>query len=527
MSRIIDDRKYADGRPKWRSPMPNGIEFQHRELPVDPYLLGILLGDGHFSNGSVMLSTPDREIIERVSKLVPDGMILSRSSKYDYRITGGRAMRDSSGRHNNVLTNQLREIGVYDLRSYEKFIPDQYLYSSREQRISLLHGLMDSDGYLNGSGSVAFSSASSALASGVSDIVRSLGGIAFTREKNTWYTYKGEKKTGRTSHYVGMSLPRSIQPFSLKRKLALYRPKSTRKQTRFVDSVDYVGEYESVCIMLDSENQWYVTSDYVVTHNTSLGGTMVRKEAARIKAAGLDDKLYAAHISWEQPVEELEAMYQLAGYSITEMAWGNVPVEEVIAGSLKRPGLPVWLFGDSIYSTNLNTPPMTIEYVYDAITAIDKEWHMRPSFLFFDYIQDIPVPDERDRYMQVSSAMRKVKRLATQVPCPIALGVQANQRTDDYAEPIPTMRDTEWASVIAQKADTIIALWRPIRTWLPIHKPSITIGGIERKNDDLLFVIKLLKQRFGKGYGIWSVQFDMDKLEISDYPPMKVYDLSL
>lgn len=257
---------------------------------------------------------------------------------------------------------------------------------------------------------------------------------------------------------------------------------------------------------------------------TTLGGYFVRREARRIVKEGLQDKFYTAHISWEQSVEELDAMYQDApGYGISDVAWGRVPIGTVIEGALPRPDVPVWLFGDSLYKTDLDTPLMTVEVVFDAISAIYKEWKLRPSLLFFDYIQDIPVPSERDRYMQVSSAMRLVKRLSIQVKCPTIIGVQANARTDDYKNPIPTMRDTEWSAVIGQKLDALLALWRPIRTFLPHEQATINVGGVEYTNEENLTVIKLLKQRNEKGYGIWAVHFNPDKFTLRDY---QTYDLN-
>jgi replicative DNA helicase len=255
-------------------------------------------------------------------------------------------------------------------------------------------------------------------------------------------------------------------------------------------------------------------------HNkTSLGGYIVLGEGRRIVAADQQDTHYALHVSWEQPVEELEAMYQLAsGYSVTDVAWGRVPVDDVIRNSMIRPRLPVWIFGDSLYKSTLNTPPMTVEMVYHAIKAVWKEWGMTPSVMFFDYIQDIPVPRERDRYMQVSAAMRAVKRLAVQVKCPLVLGIQANQRTDDYATPIPTLRDAEWSAVIGQKLDVVLALWKPIRTWLPNEKSYIEVGSHgEIPNTEDLLVVKLLKQRFEKGYGIWPLSFYPETMALKDY----------
>lgn len=257
---------------------------------------------------------------------------------------------------------------------------------------------------------------------------------------------------------------------------------------------------------------------------STFGGYLVKQEARRIMEEGLEDKFYAAHVSWEQPVEELEAMYQeTKDYGVTDVAWGRVPLDRVIKDSIRRPSLPVWLFGESLFKSTFDTPPMTIETIYESIQAIHKEWGMLPRILFLDFIQNVPVPSERDRYTQVSSAMRLISRLAIQAHTPVVIGIQANARTDDYRTPIPGMRDTEWSAVIGQLCDTLLAIWRPIKSYLPNQEPYISVGGTEYPNSDELIVLKLLKQRMEKGHGIWGLRFDPDKLSLSEY---KTVDLT-
>lgn len=262
---------------------------------------------------------------------------------------------------------------------------------------------------------------------------------------------------------------------------------------------------------------------------TSFGGALLKIEAARLMRENVQNR-YVAHVTWEMPPEEVESMYHDAHgeYGVTDVAWGRVPIDKIIANSLSRPAIPIWIFGESIYHTGFDTPPMTIERVYDGIRAIWKEWRMLPSVMFFDYLQDIPVPDEKDRHTQVTAAMRLISRLAVQAKCPALVGVQANARVDDYAVPIPTMKDTEWSAVIEQKCYTILALWRPIKS-LPLHVDAnkfVEVGGVTYPNSDELLVIKLLKQRFDKGYGIWGVKFDPNMMTLSDYELTSV-DLDL
>jgi replicative DNA helicase len=254
---------------------------------------------------------------------------------------------------------------------------------------------------------------------------------------------------------------------------------------------------------------------------TTLGSALLLQEARRIRDRGMSDNQCVIHVTWEQSVEEIEAYYHNHdGYTTTDVAWGKVPIDTLKRDAIhgERMNLPVWVFGDSLHRTDQDTPPMTLQRVYDGIRAVRKKWRMQPRLLMFDYIQDIPVPDERDRYSQVSQAVRQVSRLAVQIQCPILLGIQANQRTDDRADPMPGMRDTEWSAVIHQKVDGMMAIMRPRRYWTPDDMPVVMVGGKEYPNCDELTAVRLLKQRGDKGYGTWAIHFDVTTMTISDWP---------
>lgn len=261
---------------------------------------------------------------------------------------------------------------------------------------------------------------------------------------------------------------------------------------------------------------------------TSLGAALVSREAIRILATGEAESRYAAHITWEQSVEEMEALYQAAipdvvqRFTTSDIAWGRVDTAALEKSLVKRPMLPVWLFGDSLYNTDIHTPPMTIDKVYYAVKAVYETYSMRPSVMFLDYIQDIPVLNEKERTQQVGRAMRMIKRLAIQVKCPIILGVQSNQRVDEYANPIPTPRDLEWSSVIFQKSDVTAAIWRPVTTWSPEEKDMVDVGGVQYKNSPELMIVKLWKQRGEQGYGQWAIHFDPATLRIADYETHRI-----
>jgi hypothetical protein len=251
-------------------PMVKPVQFVKRALPIHPYLLGVLLGDGGLSKGTVKLTSADQEILEQVKNYLPSPVLLkSDGSKYGWRLSMGRK------NVRNPLLDQLRILGLAEHTSPEKFIPEDYLYSDVEDRLALLQGLMDTDGSATSEVKVEYSTTSPLLAENVKELVQSLGGTVRLRSRITFYTHKGEKRAGRTSYRLYIKLPSNIMPFRLSRKANAYHPAGKYEPHRSIVKIEYVGQDYAQCIMLDSENQLYVTDEYIVTHNTTIGSGVV------------------------------------------------------------------------------------------------------------------------------------------------------------------------------------------------------------------------------------------------------------
>lgn len=243
------------------------------DLPLDPYLLGILLGDGTFRGNRVGISTPDEEIVKYVKSNIPDHLALRYSSKYDYHITKRR-----NGKVKNDLINTIKNLGLFDKYSHEKHIPDIYFHGSIKQRLSLLQGLLDTDGTvcIDG-GSVQFSSSSKELSHGVQYLVRSLGGIASIYNRIPTFTYKGEKKNGRMEHRVNIRYKKPSQLFRLtKKKVRTIDDNQYSATLKLrVEKIEFSGHKEAQCISISHPEKLYVTDDFIVTHNTFVSLSVV------------------------------------------------------------------------------------------------------------------------------------------------------------------------------------------------------------------------------------------------------------
>jgi hypothetical protein len=158
-------------------PLVEPVQFPKQELPVHPYLMGLLLGDGCFTGGSVILSIGDdeaEEMVQRVSQYLPTDTIIRHTSGTGYLLVKKNERNQPKP---SSLLEGLRQAGVWGLLGHNKHIPDQYLFASVDQRIELLRGLMDADGMAT-KDQVIFTSVSEQLRDGMIHLVRSLGGIA-------------------------------------------------------------------------------------------------------------------------------------------------------------------------------------------------------------------------------------------------------------------------------------------------------------------------------------------------------------
>lgn len=282
-SDIIETLYTKRGRINHTIPITSPVEFSEKKILIDPYLFGILLGDGCF-RGKIELTTADKEIIDTIQKSITDDeMEIKYRDRYDYGIIS------ETKTSKNKYIEYLKELNIYNLKSDKKFIPNSYKFNSIENRVKLLRGLMDSDGDVDKKGhNVTFSSTSIKLIKGVKEIVQSLGGISTDHTPFIPnYTYKGEKKDGKKSYRITITMNPDINPFLLRRKSDLVAPKTKYSPIRYIVSARLIGKKESKCIMIDNPSKLYLTNDYIVTHNTFVAcyaaiGLLADKKIERI-----------------------------------------------------------------------------------------------------------------------------------------------------------------------------------------------------------------------------------------------------
>lgn len=260
-SDMINDIKKR-GRYNYRLPVVSPVDFEHKEVLIDPYLLGLLLGDGYMGESGICISTKDDELFDSIQNLDEH---TSFNEHFKSDIKSIKVIRLKS-----EIKKRLEVYNLLNRKSNNKFIPKDYLYNSLDVRISLLQGLMDTDGYVDKKGTVQYTTVSEQLASDIRELVLSLGGTVRINTKIPTYTYNSEKKQGQKAYNVTISFANDIVPFKLLRKVDRYYKRTKYVEQKYVKSITYSHDEEATCIKVSNPNELYVTRDYVLTHNTTV-----------------------------------------------------------------------------------------------------------------------------------------------------------------------------------------------------------------------------------------------------------------
>ena len=263
------------------------VQFPSRLVPLDPYALGLLLGEGCLTGTTPpSFSTSDSELAHMLGEAL-EGVEVTRKSDLDYvlrSVHGGRGGAIVA----NPVTAVLRDLDLCGTRSSTKFVPEAYLYNSMDIRLAVLQGLLDTDGgpvtQAGRTCRIHYTTTSARLRDDVIFLVRSLGGIVYSRTRAAagrtpgWVNGQPVRHTS-DAHILDVRLPASIQPFRLSRKLERYQQAGGGYPARYIDNIERVGEEEAVCIRVDAPSSLYVTDDFIVTHNTLNDSFIILDEA--------------------------------------------------------------------------------------------------------------------------------------------------------------------------------------------------------------------------------------------------------
>lgn len=313
-------RKLKQGSPgkehyPYKIPELNPLNFDERSVTVDPYVLGVLLGDGYICGDQVRFSTADEFIVEELQRRLPD-YIIEHKEQYNYVIK-------SKVQGINELNRQLKDLKV-KVKSYNKFIPENYKFTSIENRFELIRGLMDTDGSVT-NGACSFVSTSEQLIDDIVFVLRSLG-IRCKKSKEIPGRNNVDFNNGNysdTRPHWELTITTEEDIFKLPRKLENIRKNRTYNYKGIgIKAIRKTGEFEKQrCLCIDNENHLYITKDFIPTHNSYKGGSMLCRNFFLIP--GSKSYVYASNKQYLTDDGILTKAWDYMDFIDENTAWGK------------------------------------------------------------------------------------------------------------------------------------------------------------------------------------------------------------
>lgn len=446
LQEIIDNPKGLKnnkGAYRWSIPVCEPVQYSEKILPIKPYIMGLILGDGSFrykeSNKSFSFSSNDEELVKSIA--INMGYNFYKKHKgNDY----SWYFESNFKNHKNVWVEDILKDypELWDKKSEDKFIPKEFLYGSVEQRFDLLAGLLDTDGSIDKKGRINFTTISLALRDNVIELCESLGmTCSFLVDKRT------EKYTTGECYRIDIkAIPESKKRmFKLKRKIELvyeYLNSNKRKERKDRDSIikiEATGKYtDMTCFYVDNDEHLFLMNDYICTHNTrSMVGDACHiaypirfdpKVGKWVSTGSCEKVLY---VMTEQDIEEIDTMIMayLTGYNEDIFTYGtfdeNDPRIQTAMDIMER------------YADNMNYAKVS-----DPCSSIIKNLFRRRNLqdgienFFYDYIFSSPamLDEYRDLKIQEHVALRMftttLKNLAVELNAFILTSTQLNAEDD-------------------------------------------------------------------------------------------------
>ncbi|MGY4644358.1 replicative DNA helicase [Cellulomonas sp. URHB0016] len=398
----------ADRRANHSVDTAQALRLPEADLLVDPYVLGVWLGDGHSASGRI--TSADPEIAMRIegrgthSRVAPEGSVAGR-------------------------------------------IPAAYLRASEAQRRDLLSGLLDTDGTVNPSGSVQIALTSERLANDVRELVHSLG------YRTGWSTKTVRGRSAASSTCFTLTFTTDDDVFALERKRLVHKERrrvSTPRLTeRFIVSVEPIESEPVRCVQIDHASHLYLASRSMIpTHNSTMGIDIVR--SASIKH-GMTSVVFSLEMSRNEITMRLlsaEARVHLQKLRTGQM--GEDDWAKIAATMGKISEAP--LFID-------DSPNMSLMEIRAKCRRLKQKHDLK--LVVIDYLQ-LMTSGKRveSRQQEVSEFSRALKLLAKELEVPVIAISQLNRGAEQRTDKRPQMSDLRESGSIEQDADIVILLHR-------------------------------------------------------------------
>lgn len=472
------------GRNSHALPYCEPVEFVPTKTTIDPWLLGVWIGDGS-GNGNAMIHNPEPDIIERIKAALPESDIATiYVGDEKHSCPQIRIKRKQRNNECSDLMAYLRSVGLGEATSFTKFIPTEYLLGNRATRLELLRGLIDSDGYVFGKrGHIEVSTASDRLSGEIIHLVQSLGGRASVRMKENHYVLGGFRHEAADSWRIVISFTNGIVPVSSRKHLAKYRPLN-RRTWRFINSCQKAGESECQCISVDGG--LYITDGFLITHNTGLALNIADHVAINQGIPCLFVSLEMSALALSRRLLSMRG--EINGRSIRSGTFTASEFKSMAVFHGKLKDAPLYIM-DSPGGVRINQ-------LCHSIRAAVKRWGVR--VVFIDYLQKIrPEAKGEKRTYEIGDTSSQLVELTKREKINLFALAQLNRENEKDKGRPPRLSDLADSKSIEADADFVGLLDRPIN------------------GDEGQAVLRVAKQRDGERGSIplifqgWHCRFKM------------------
>ena len=267
----LNKYKNKAGKYCYQIPLIEKVKYPKREYPIPPYILGLFLGDGSFREETIMFSSKDDFLPKKIATIMDWDYYRHKTNKYCWYFKHKKAQKNGNYEFYRVKTSEFLKAypELINKKSEEKFIPEDYLIGSVEQRIELLRGLLDTDGCIGERGNIRYTTVSEKLCKSILSLVYSLG------FKGGYYIEdKGENRNKAYHISIQCSNQEKSKLFSVPEKYQRAIKVSNKKNSHYsntnpivdIKSLNY--EEEMTCFYVDNEEHLFAINDWCITHNT-------------------------------------------------------------------------------------------------------------------------------------------------------------------------------------------------------------------------------------------------------------------